>query len=120
MMHIQNDEMKYFDMFFEKTKRPVFNLIYSYLRDCDESETSFSCKYKTNGKTTTAYSVKTEVEYNESKIKITENGSTYKLKYYTKNNNEYLKVKKEGSYEVKLSLSYDEEGNVVYTLVDND
>lgn len=38
MMHIQNDEMEYFDMFFEKTKRPVFNLIYSYLRDCDESE----------------------------------------------------------------------------------
>ena len=48
------------------------------------------------------------------------NGSTYKLKYYTKNNNEYLKVKKEGSYEVKLSVSYDSEGNVIYTLVDND
>ena len=86
----------------------------------NESETSFSCKYKTNGNTTTAYSGKTEVEDNESKIKITENGSTYKLKYYTKNNNEYLKVKKEGSYEVKLSLSYDSEGNVVYTLVNND
>lgn len=86
----------------------------------NESETSFSCKYKTNGKTTTAYSVKTEVEDNESKIKIVENGSTYKLKYYTKNNNEYLKVKKEGSYEVKLSVSYDSEGNVIYTLVDND
>lgn len=86
----------------------------------DETETEFSCKYKTNGKTTTAYSVKTEVEDNESKIKITENGSTYKLKYYTKNNTDYLKVKMEGSYEVKFSLSQDESGNVVYTLVDED
>ncbi len=38
LKHIQDDDMEYFDMFFEKTKRPVFNLIYSYLRDSDEAE----------------------------------------------------------------------------------
>ena len=38
LIHLKNDEMEYFDEFFEKTKRPTFNLIYSYMKDCDESE----------------------------------------------------------------------------------
>lgn len=38
LIHLKNDEMEYFDEFFEKTKRPTFNLIYSYIKDCDESE----------------------------------------------------------------------------------
>ncbi len=38
LIHIQNDELDYFDEFFELTKKPVFNLIYSYLRNTDEAE----------------------------------------------------------------------------------
>ena len=38
LIHLKNDEMEYFDEFFEKTKRPTFNLIYSYIKDRDESE----------------------------------------------------------------------------------
>ena len=86
----------------------------------NETETKFSCKYKTNGKTTEAYCVKTEVENGEKKIKVTENNTTYKLKYYTKNNVEYLKVKEEGSYEIILSITLDEDGNTVYSVVEND
>ncbi|MCR5113380.1 MAG: sigma-70 family RNA polymerase sigma factor [Acholeplasmatales bacterium] len=38
LIHIKNDELEYFDRFFELTKKPTFNLIYSYLRDSMESE----------------------------------------------------------------------------------
>ncbi len=36
--YIQEDQMEYFDEFYELTKRKVFNLIYSYLQNYDESE----------------------------------------------------------------------------------
>ncbi len=29
LIHLKNDELEYFGEFFEKTKRPTFNLIYS-------------------------------------------------------------------------------------------
>ena len=38
LIHIKNDELEYFDRFFELTKKPTFNLIYSYLRDSMDSE----------------------------------------------------------------------------------
>lgn len=38
LIHLQSDEMKFFDEFYEATKRPAFNLIYSYLRNTDEAE----------------------------------------------------------------------------------
>lgn len=38
LIHIKNDELEYFDRFFELTKKPTFNLIYSYLKDSMESE----------------------------------------------------------------------------------
>ena len=44
LIHLKNDEMEYFDEFFEKTKRPTFNLIYSYIKDCDESQIKWLLK----------------------------------------------------------------------------
>ncbi|MCR5349775.1 MAG: sigma-70 family RNA polymerase sigma factor [Acholeplasmatales bacterium] len=38
LIHLKNEELEYFDRFYELTKRPTFNLIYSYLKDSMESE----------------------------------------------------------------------------------
>ena len=38
LIHLQNEELEYFDEFYNATKKPVFHMIYSYLNDTSESE----------------------------------------------------------------------------------
>ncbi len=86
--------------------------------DGEDTETKFSCKYKVDGETTSKFSVKTETEDGEKKIKITEEGISYKLKYFTEDGVDYVKLYVKDTYKVLLSITTDEAGNTVYTVVE--
>ena len=64
-----------------------------YEKENNEEEVSFKYSYVENGLQKETFKISREIENQDLEIKLKENNEEYKLSYFVKDNQEYLKVK---------------------------
>lgn len=102
VIHLKNNEMEYFDEFYEKTKKIIFHFIYSITKDFNLSEDLLQDTYLSFLKHIKSVREKTVMSY---LFKIAQNKSINELK--KKKREERLDYEKADEYETEIPNNSD-------------